>query len=260
MKNDVVQAEVKAGVLVLRVCLPEVRNALSPEVKDQLLLHARRFVEDADLHCLLLTGSGDFFCAGGDLRHMQDTPGTVGVMGRMAKIHAFAQLLAECNKPVIMAVNGPAVGAGVSLALLGDLVFAVDDVYFMTAFANVGVLPDLGLLHRLSSTVGRVQANDLLFTSRRVEAQEALSLGLVSRLFPREGFHEQVLAIAQRIAAGPAVTFGLTKSLLANVGKDTFREFLLKESLAQAVVFGTADFAEGVDAFRGKRKPNFIGK
>ena len=191
---------------------------------------------------------------------MQSDRSTVGVRRRMALTHASVRLLAECEKPIVTAVNGAAVGAGLSLALMGDVVVAAEDAYFMAGFANVGVLPDMGVLYHLPRTVGRVQANDLLLSNRRVNAQEALGLGLVSRVLPADGFLAQAQALARSIAAGPAVSFGLARALMAGAYKDSFGEFLLKESLAQAVVFGTDDFAEGVSAFGDKRKPRFTGR
>ncbi len=260
MTQDVLQAQAVDGVLLLQLRAPEVRNALSAEMKQALHAQARRFVEDDALRCLLITGCDAVFCAGGDLRTMQSDRSTVGVRRRMALTHASIRLLAECEKPIVTAVNGAAVGAGLSLALMGDVVLAAEDAYFMAGFANVGVLPDMGLLYHLPRTVGRVVASDLLLTNRRVDAPEALALGLVSRVLPQADFAAQALALAQRIAAGPGVSFGLARALMAGSYKDSFGEFLLKESLGQVVVFGTEDFAEGVNAFLGKRKPRFSSR
>ena len=260
MTDSILHAEAFDGVLQLQLRAPEVRNALSAEMKRALHEQARRFVEDDGLRCLLITGCDAVFCAGGDLRTMQSDRSTVGVRRRMALTHASVRLLAECEKPIVTAVNGAAVGAGLTLALMGDVVVAAEDAYFMAGFANVGVLPDMGVLYHLPRTVGRVQANDLLLSNRRVNAQEALELGLVSRVLPADGFLAQAQALARSIAAGPAVSFGLARALMAGAYKDSFGEFLLKESLAQAVVFGTDDFAEGVSAFGDKRKPRFTGR
>ncbi|HQD13891.1 MAG: enoyl-CoA hydratase/isomerase family protein [Ottowia sp.] len=260
MTQTILDAQVIDGVLQLQLRAPEVRNALSAEMKQALHAQARRFVDDDSLRCLLITGCDAVFCAGGDLRTMQSDRSTVGVRRRMALTHASIRLLAECEKPIVTAINGAAVGAGLSLALMGDVVVAAEDAYFMAGFANVGVLPDMGLLYHLPRTVGRVQASDLLLSNRRVPAPEALALGLVSRVLPQAGFLEQALELARGIAAGPGVSFGLARALMAGSYKDSFSEFLLKESLAQAVVFGTDDFAEGVSAFGAKRKPRFTGR
>lgn len=259
MKSEVIHSTVEQGVLVVEMRMSEVRNAIGAEMKQALHEQALRFTADDSLRCMLLTGSEGVFCAGGDLRTMNTDRSPVGVRRRMALTHASIRLLAECEKPIVTAVNGPAVGAGLSLSLMGDVVVAAEDAYFMAGFGNVGVLPDMGLLYNLPRTVGRVQASDLLLTNRRVDAQEALALGLISRVLPREGFFEQALALASRIAAGPMVSFGLARVLMAGAYKDSFSEFLLKESMAQAVVFGTEDFAEGVTAFGEKRKPRFSG-
>lgn len=260
MTQDSMVIEAAEGVLSVRMNAPHNRNAIGAEMKQALYAQARRFADDDSLRCMLLIGTDDIFCAGGDLRTMQNDRSTVGTRRRMAATHASIRLLMGCEKPVLTAVNGAAVGAGLSLSQIGDVVIAAEGAYFMAGFPNVGVLPDMGLLYNLPRAVGRVQANDLLLTNRRVDAAEALSLGLVSRVLPREGFQEAALALARRIAAGPAVPFGLAKALMASAGKDSFDEFLLKESLAQAVVFGTEDFVEGNAAFMAKRKPRFIGR
>lgn len=259
MDIPMILSERHGGVLLLRLNSPGNRNAISAEMKQALLQEARRFTEDAALRCLLITGCDDIFCAGGDLRNMRTDCSTVGVRERMALTHACIKLLMACEKPVVTAVNGAAVGAGLSLALIGDVVLAREDAYFMAGFPKVGVLPDMGLLYTLPRAVGRVQASDILMTNRRIEAHEALAIGLSSRVLPAQGFQDAALAVAGQIADGPAVSLGLTKTLMAGALKDSFDEFLVKESLAQAVVFGTADFAEGQTAFVEKRRPRFMG-
>lgn len=253
-------SERHGAVLALQLNQLDNRNAIGAEMKVALAEQARRFCDDATLRCMLLTGTGDTFCAGGDLRNMTTDCSTVGTRERMALTHQAFQLLVAAEKPVIVAVNGAAVGGGLSLALIGDMVIASQDAYFMAGFPKVGVLPDVGVLYNLPRAVGMVQAKDILLTNRRIDADEAKAIGLVSRVLPQAGFFEAALALATQVAQGPSVSMGLAKALMNGGYKDSFPEFLLKESMAQAVVFGTQDFQEGNAAFREKRKPRFVGR
>jgi 2-(1,2-epoxy-1,2-dihydrophenyl)acetyl-CoA isomerase len=170
------------------------------------------------------------------------------------------KLLNNCEKPVIAAVNGSAIGAGMALAVCGDIVVAADDAFFISGFPRVGVLPDTGILYSLPRAVGMTQAKDILMTNRRIDAQEALRIGMVSRVLPRASFDAEVRKLATEVANGPTVAFGLAKSILNNSHRDNLDDLLAKESLGQVVAFGSDDFAEGVLAFQEKRTPEFKGR
>lgn len=248
------------GVLLARMDAVAYRNALSVEMKRGLAGVAQRYADDASLRCLVLTGTDAVFCAGGDLRDMSDERSAQAIRTRMELSHRIVRTLAACEKPVLTAVNGAAVGAGLSLALLGDLVVARDDAYFMPGFSRVGVLPDLGLLYHLPRAIGMPRANELLMTNRRVAAPEALQMGLVSRVLPAAGFMDEVLALADGLAQGPTVALGLGKVLADAAWREDLASYLHRETLAQAAVFGTDDFMEGTDAFKHKRPPVFSGR
>ena len=248
------------GVLWVRMNAPEYKNAMSADMKDALLQTVHLFASDAQLRCLVLTGTGPVFCAGGDLRDLADQRDPQAVRQRMAKSHALVHALATCEKPVITAVNGAAIGAGFSLALAGDVVVASDTAYFLSGFSRIGVLPDMGLLYHLPRAVGMPVAKDWLFNNQRVAAAQALAHGLVSRVYPAASFHDDVLQLAAEMAAGPAIALGLTKALLATSGRDDLQSLLVKEALAQAAAFGSDDFVEGHRAFREKRAPRFVGR
>ncbi|MGN6287081.1 MAG: enoyl-CoA hydratase/isomerase family protein [Afipia sp.] len=248
------------GVTVWQMNLPHLRNPLSVDLKNAFTENMEAFASDPAQRVLIVTGKDAAFCAGGDLRTMDDTPGTMATRERMHVSHAFVRRFARVEKPIIMAVNGAAVGAGASLAMLGDIIVASESAYFAAGFPRVGVMPDLGLLWTLPRVVGLARAKDFVMSNRTYTAQEASQIGMVSRVLPDEGFLDQVRELAAGIARGPGVSIGMSKLLMDAGLNDTLDAYLLREEMGQAVVFGTEDFLEGTRAFREKRRPMFKGR
>ncbi len=257
--SEAVAVERRGAVTVLRLSQPEKMNAMSREILTGLRAGVEAFFAAAETRVLVITGSGKAFCAGGDVRTMTGDRKPLATRQRLSEGHRWVRLLLEGEKPVVAAVNGAAVGAGLSLALMADLVIAAEDAYFAAGFPGVGVIPDLAAIYTLPRAVGFPRAKDLLLSNRRIAAREALEMGLVSRILPSASLDEQALALAEQIAAGPAVSLGLTKTLMRRAFETSLEGFLELEALAQATNFTTSDFAEGVEAFLAKREPRFSG-
>ncbi len=257
MSSQAVIVERHGRVAVLRLNQPESRNALSPQIKEGLETNVPLLLADPDVRVVLITGTDGAFCAGGDLRTMQGDLRAVASRARMKASHSWVGALLTTDKMVVTAVNGPAAGAGLALALLGDIILAADDAYFQAGFTGVGVVPDYGLGLTLPRAVGVPRAKDMLLTNRKVEAAEAFAMGLVTRLVPASELRDAALKQAERLAGGPSYAFGATKGLINRGFEDSIEAFLEREAFAQGVAFESDDRAAGVDAFLNKKRPVF---
>lgn len=259
-QQDSVILERDGVVVLLRLNEPQTMNALSWTIKAGFETHIPAILADASIRAIVITGVGRAFCAGGDIRSMQSDRSPSAVRARMARTHAWVSALMNTDKPVITAVNGTAAGAGLSLALMGDVVLAAEDARFRAGFAAIGAAPDLALLRTLPRAVGMPRAMELLMSNRDLPASEAAAMGLVSRLVPAESLVAEAMAFARKLAAGPAMSFAMMKQLTRRSFDASLDAFLELESMAQCMAFASEDFAEGVSAFLEKRKPDFPGK
>jgi enoyl-CoA hydratase/carnithine racemase len=244
-------------IVVLRLNRPQVRNALNLEVRVRLADEVTRFGADADVRCLIVTGSDTVFAAGADISEMAEA-GPIEVMAR--NVQKYWRTIADCPKPVIAAVEGFALGGGLELALCADIIVAGEGARLGLPEVKIGILPGGGGTQKLARLIGRQRAMLLLLTGRMFGAAEALTMGVVSDVAPSGQALARAIEIAREIAAMPPISVMQIKEIVhagLNAPLDTA---LMLERKALLLQFATADQKEGMRAFLEKRKPKFEGK
>lgn len=254
-----VRLERSGPVAILRLDDPAALNALSPAVKAAMAEHVPAVLADQGVRAIVITGTGKAFCAGGDIRAMQEPEGrkAPAVRQRMRAVHDWGRALLDADKPVVAAVNGPAVGGGLALALLADIVVASTNAYFLSGYSRLGALPDLGILQTLPWAIGMLRAKEMILLNRRYLADEAERIGLVNRVTSPERLMDEAMGVAMELANGPGPMLTMSKVMMKRAYEASVEDFFEREAIAQGVAFGSDAFAEGVTAFLGKRKPNF---
>jgi enoyl-CoA hydratase/carnithine racemase len=256
MSADCVLVEDRGAVRVITLNRPDKRNAIDIPVR----LELAKALQDADAtsstRAIVLTGAGPAFCSGGDIASMEPlAPGPA--MERVQLAQKVIRAIWSTPKPVVAAVEGSAYGAGAALAAACDRVVAATNVRFATTFTNVGLAGDMGIFASLPTRVGIARARQMLMLPTPIDAPAALEMGLVDALAEPGAALQVALADAARLAAGPAQAYGAIKSLLSAAPSLSPLEILDREAENQARLFGSDDFAEGVEAFRAKRRPEF---
>ncbi|TBH20800.1 enoyl-CoA hydratase/isomerase family protein [Thermus thermamylovorans] len=250
--------ERREGILHLTLNRPERLNALTGALLDELHAALKEANGDPEVRALLLTGAGRAFCAGQDLAEFGEQK--PDYEAHLRRYNRVVEAMAGLEKPLVVAVNGAAAGAGMSLALWGDYRLAAEEASFATAFTRIGLVPDSGMSFLLPRLVGLAKAQELLLLSPRLSAKEALSLGLVHRVVPGERLLEEALAVARELAQGPTRAYALTRKLLLETYRLSLTEALALEAILQGEAGRTLDHEEGVRAFREKRPPRFQGR
>jgi 2-(1,2-epoxy-1,2-dihydrophenyl)acetyl-CoA isomerase len=252
--------EAQNGVATLTFNRPEALNATNDEFYREFAQLLRAIADDARIGCVIITGAGRGFCAGADVKSMNPDMKLLDRRKRHRWILAdILRPLVNLDKPVIAAVNGPAVGAGFNIALAADIIIASDKAMFSQIFTRLGLVPDLGGLYLLTRVVGLNKAKELCFTARKISAAEGLALGIVNRVVPAEELAAAALALAEEIAAGPPTALSMIKTLLNKSSNSSLEQMLEYESYAQTLAYTTPEHREGVAAFREKRTPDFRG-
>ena len=249
-------------VVVLTLALPDVRNAMTPELSSAWADAVEALRRDRSVRCVVVTGEGRAFCAGGDLGWLASEPdATVDALrDRMLPFYETWLSLRALDVPSIAAVNGAAVGAGACLAMSCDIRYAGESAKFTVPFARLGMHAGMATTWLLPEIVGAAAARELLLTGRVIDAAEMLRLGLCSAVQPDADLLEHTLAQAREVASGAPVAQRLHKVALANGGHASYADALQWEALAQPVTLATADLQEGLRARSEKRPPAFTGR
>ena len=241
-----------AGVLTLTLDYPERRNALAVPLREDLHRILEAAQGDAEIRAIVLTGAGGVFCSGGDISGMDSTDAEAA-RERMRRTHRIIRLMVAGRLPIVAAVEGWCVGAGLSVACACDTIVAAEDARFMAGFGKVGLIADLGLPFTLPARIGAGRARQMFLYGTQLDATSAERIGLVDHLVPKGGALAKATELAAFLAAQASLPIALTKQILAE-GLDRALE---DERHFQATCFLSADHAEGRAAFLGKRAPQF---
>jgi 2-(1,2-epoxy-1,2-dihydrophenyl)acetyl-CoA isomerase len=242
---------------------PDRMNAWSDGLSQDLLAVLREVAADETVRAVMLTGNGRAFCSGADLKDGADdaVAGKLDTYTTLTRwYHPIVTTIREMPKPVLTAVNGPAAGAGLSLALAGDLVVAAESAYFMLAFVGIGLVPDGGASLFVPSRVGFARAAEMAMLGERVSASKAVDWGLINSAWPDAEFAAKADALLARLAAGPTRSYAGSKRELNHWMYDRMAAHLELEASIQGELAASADFVEGVSAFLQKRPPEYGGK
>lgn len=251
--------ELRGSVAVITLNRPDKMNALTPEMRETLGTHFDTAGRDPDVRSVLLTAAGKAFCASGDVSRMGDfTPASGRELLKLAQ--RMVRNLANIEKPVVAGVRGAVAGIGWSMALACDAVIASDTARFSQVFRHVGVVPDGGAVYFLTQHLGIQRAKELVYSGRRVGAQEAQAMGLVNRVVPDAELDAAAFEYARELADGPTFALGVAKKMFKLMYQPDLETLLDAEAWAQGLALMTEDHKEGVRAFFDKRKPEFKGR
>jgi 2-(1,2-epoxy-1,2-dihydrophenyl)acetyl-CoA isomerase len=255
------------GVRTITLNRPEKLNAVNVKLAEELPLAVDEASKDDAVRVLVITGAGRGFCAGLELSpenllasRQRKTVSRVAALDDLDWVGRWALAVTGCNKPVIAAINGPAVGAGCGLTLAADIRLMSQAAVISTGYMRIGLCPDAGVSYFLPRLVGLSRATDLILTARDLTAEEAERIGLVSRVLLANDFAEQVAAYARQLAAGPPIALTLAKRLLTDSLDTDLVPQLRREISSIYQCLATQDVAEAMKAFGEKRKPIFQGK
>ncbi|MBQ12257.1 MAG: enoyl-CoA hydratase [Planctomyces sp.] len=267
MDSELVKFSLQDNVGIITLNRPEALNALSAAMFSELG-QAVLECQSADVRAVIITGSGNSFCAGADVKDFVNELETHGPAGLKEHLRVLADTfhrdvvlaIRRLDKPVIASVNGIAAGGGFSLALACDVRIASDNARFLMAYAGIGATADGGSTYLLPRIVGSAKAMELYLSDQPATAQRALELGLVNQVFPAAELDSSVLELASRLAQGPTIAYGRVKAMFDSSWDASLATQLDSETDFISGITLTADFQEGIKAFTEKRRPRFQGR
>jgi 2-(1,2-epoxy-1,2-dihydrophenyl)acetyl-CoA isomerase len=250
-------------VAILKLDHQEVMNAVSIDMLSGLG-EALDAIDDkrAEVRCLVITGAGRAFCTGANLQgRSNQKPGKSNAGAALeTAFHPFLRRLRNLHCPIVTSVNGPAAGAGMSFALMGDMILCARSSYFLQAFRRIGLVPDCGSTWLLPRLIGKARSVELSLMGERLPAEKALEWGLVNRVHDDAALMEEAMKLAHELANGPTVALSLIRKLYWNSPDNSFEDQLNLEFESQRIAGSAEDFKEGVTAFLEKRPAKFKGK
>lgn len=258
MTYQFIDLQVDGGIATLTLNRPDKRNAMSDDMRTEFIHALERVAADKAIRALVLTGAGKGFCAGGDIagmeRRMNAPTGEIAFNGwhRQQRVHHTQALLHTMPKPVIAAVNGAASGLGADTALACDFIIASEWASFTWSYIHRGIIPDGGGMYFLPRRVGLAMAKELIFTGRKVDADEALTLGIADRKAPGESLVAQAQAWARELTQGSGTALALSKTILNQSFELSAQQVFAQGSQAQGICYTSTEHRESVMAFLAK--------
>lgn len=275
-QEEILKTKLEDGVFTITMNRPESMNAQTTALGNRIRDAVRYAARDPDVRVLVITGAGRAFCAGGDIKNLGQVDEQDPLAVKFGKdprwndvemrterltdaVQAYYQLH-TMPKPTIAMVNGAAIGAGMSPALSCDFRIASDQAFFNSGYGNIGLSGDIGTAYFLTRVVGTAKAREIMFFPRKVGAEEALRIGLVTRVVPHDQLEAETMAFARELAAGPTLAYGHMKENLTAALEQSPQVAFDIEARNFMRCFQTEDHKEAVAAFKEKRKPVFRGR
>jgi enoyl-CoA hydratase/carnithine racemase len=252
-----VATSVDGHVALCRLNRPDARNALSPELMDELAAALASFDADPEIHCIVIAGSDEVFAAGADIGSLAEREFHDALFHPAA---GFWRKVADCRTPLVAAVSGWALGGGCELALICDVIVASETAEFGQPEITLGIIPGGGGTQRLARAIGKQRAMELVLTGRRFDAREAEGMGLVNKVTKKKEWLEEALALARLIASRPPLAARLAKQAVLVAEESALSAGLEQERRLYELAMATEDRVEGMRAFLEKRKPTYRGR
>ncbi|MFA4837484.1 MAG: enoyl-CoA hydratase/isomerase family protein [Dehalococcoidia bacterium] len=261
MTYSTILVEKKDGVATVTLNRPEKLNSMSPQLMSDMISAMKDIEEDEKIRAVIVTGAGRAFCAGGDVHELLGpSRDPVKIMNLATDGAKMISAMRNLPKPLIAAVNGPAMGGGLNIALACDIIIAAEVASFSAAFVALGLHPDTGCIHFLTRLLGPARACELIFTGKIIKAQEAERIGLINHVVPSEQLMTTARDLANRLANGPTVAIGMAKASIYQSLTMDLASVMELEARSVGMSMATEDANNAIDAFIKKEKIVFKGK